>query len=107
MIPPVLWTDEQISEATQAHCTAPFTVSGVSIDTRSLEPGDLFVALPGSGRDGHDFVDAAFAAGATPAAIACGSISRTGLSAVTFLATASTGADAGSRAAGGANCQAR
>ena len=47
MTRPVLWTDEQISEATQAHCTAPFTVSGVSIDTRSLEPGDLFVALPG------------------------------------------------------------
>ncbi|GIR09853.1 MAG: hypothetical protein CM15mP21_1150 [Hyphomicrobiales bacterium] len=59
MTRPVLWTDEQISAATQAHCTAPFTVSGVSIDTRSLEPGDLFVALPGSGRDGHDFVDAA------------------------------------------------
>ena len=49
MTRPVLWTDEQISAATQAHCTAPFTVSGVSIDTRSLEPGDLFVALPGIG----------------------------------------------------------
>ena len=74
MTRPVLWTDEQISAATQAHCTAPFTVSGVSIDTRSLEPGDLFVALPGSGRDGHDFVDAAFAAGATAALVCRGKI---------------------------------
>ncbi|MEC9139727.1 MAG: Mur ligase family protein, partial [Pseudomonadota bacterium] len=74
MTRPVLWTDEQISAATQAHCTAPFTVSGVSIDTRSLEPGDLFVALPGSGRDGHDFVDAAFVAGATAALVCRGKI---------------------------------
>ena len=74
MTRPVLWTDEQISAATQAHCTAPFTVRGVSIDTRSLEPGDLFVALPGSGRDGHDFVDAAFATGATAALVCRGKI---------------------------------
>ena len=74
MTRPVLWTDEQISVATQAHCTGPFTVSGVSIDTRSLEPGDLFVALPGSGRDGHDFVDAAFAAGAAAALVCRGKI---------------------------------
>ena len=46
----------------------------MSIDTRSLEPGDLFVALPGSGRDGHDFVDAAFAAGATAALVCRGKI---------------------------------
>ncbi len=74
MTRPVLWTDEQISAATQARCTAPFTVSGVSIDTRSLEPGDLFVALPGSGRNGHDFVDAAFATGATAALVCRGKI---------------------------------
>ena len=74
MTRPVLWTDEQISAAAQAHCTAPFAVSGVSIDTRSLEPGDLFVALPGSGRDGHDFVEAAFAAGATAALVCRGKI---------------------------------
>ena len=74
MTRPVLWTDEQISAAVQAHCTAPFAVSGVSIDTRSLEPGDLFVALPGSGRDGHDFVEAAFTAGATAALVCRGKI---------------------------------
>lgn len=38
-------------------------VTGVSIDTRSLAPGELFVAVVAD-RDGHDFVDAAVAAGA-------------------------------------------
>ncbi len=70
MTRPILWTDEQISAATHGVCSAPFAVHGVSIDTRSLAPGDLFVALPGSTRDGHAFVDAAFAAGAA-AALVC------------------------------------
>ena len=74
MTRPILWTDEQISAATQGQCGAPFAVSGVSIDTRSLEPGDLFVALMGEGRDGHDFVDAAFAAGASAALVGRGRI---------------------------------
>jgi UDP-N-acetylmuramoyl-tripeptide--D-alanyl-D-alanine ligase len=43
-------------------------VSGISIDTRSLAPGDLFVALQGE-RDGHDFVATAFAKGAAAALV--------------------------------------
>ena len=74
MTRPILWTDEQISAATQGQCSSPFAVSGLSIDTRSLEPGDLFVALMGEGRDGHDFVDAAFAAGASAALVGRGKI---------------------------------
>ncbi len=35
---------------------------GLSIDTRTLKAGDLFVALKGDNRDGHDFVRAAFEA---------------------------------------------
>jgi UDP-N-acetylmuramoyl-tripeptide--D-alanyl-D-alanine ligase len=42
-------------------------VSGVSIDTRSLERGDLFVPLPGSRADGHQFLDEAFRRGAAAA----------------------------------------
>ncbi|MHB1544187.1 MAG: UDP-N-acetylmuramoyl-tripeptide--D-alanyl-D-alanine ligase [Gammaproteobacteria bacterium] len=37
---------------------------GVSIDTRTLMPGNLFAALAGSHQDGHAFVGQAFAAGA-------------------------------------------
>jgi UDP-N-acetylmuramoyl-tripeptide--D-alanyl-D-alanine ligase len=44
-------------------------VTGISIDTRTLEPGDLFVALKDQ-RDGHDFVAAAFKAGAAAALVA-------------------------------------
>ena len=40
-------------------------VMGISIDSRSLRRGDLFVALRGERFDGHDFVDAAVAAGAS------------------------------------------
>lgn len=58
-----LWTSDEIAAATGGVASAPFDVSGVSIDTRSLESGDLFVALTG-GRDGHDFIPSALAAGA-------------------------------------------
>ena len=49
MTRPVLWTDEQISAATQAHCTAPFTVRGVSIDTRSLGQAIFLLHCPDRG----------------------------------------------------------
>lgn len=42
---------------------------GISIDTRTLEPGDLFFAIAGAARDGHDFVEAAFAKGAVAAVV--------------------------------------
>ena len=58
-----LWTSEQIAEATGGKATADFSVTGLSIDTRSLKAGDLFVALKDT-RDGHDFIPAAIEAGA-------------------------------------------
>ena len=45
-----------------------WAINGVSIDTRSLQPGNLFVALKDV-RDGHDFVADAFAAGAEAALV--------------------------------------
>ena len=50
-----LWTSEDISSATGGRVTQSRAVSGISIDTRTLEKGDLFVAL-NAVRDGHDFV---------------------------------------------------
>ncbi len=58
----ILWTSAEIAEATSGRATHDFTVSGVSIDTRSLQAGDLFVALKDV-RDGHEFIPAAMAAG--------------------------------------------
>jgi len=45
-----------------------FAITGISIDTRTLQPGDLFVALSGE-RDGHDFVSEALAKGAAGALV--------------------------------------
>jgi UDP-N-acetylmuramoyl-tripeptide--D-alanyl-D-alanine ligase len=47
----------------------PLAVGGVSIDTRSLAQGDLFVAIKGESRDGHDFVRTAFERGAAAAVV--------------------------------------
>ena len=63
-----LWTDTEAEAATGGTATAPFAARGVSIDTRSLQPGDLFVAL-NAARDGHDFVAQAFAKGAAAALV--------------------------------------
>ncbi len=65
----VLWTSDDIALATGGRATARFDVTGtVSIDSRTLKPGDLFVALKDV-RDGHDFVGDAFAAGAAAALV--------------------------------------
>ena len=47
----------------------PAGVRGVSIDTRTLEPDDLFFAIAGDNNDGHDFVGKAFEAGAAAAVV--------------------------------------
>src|SRR5678816_4301329 len=39
-------------------------VSGWSVDTRSIEPGDLYFALRGPSNDGHDYVEEALRKGA-------------------------------------------
>jgi UDP-N-acetylmuramoyl-tripeptide--D-alanyl-D-alanine ligase len=49
--------------------TADWQARGVSIDTRTLVPGDLFVALKGPNHDGHDHVAAALKAGAVAALV--------------------------------------
>ena len=64
----VLWTSEDAVVATGGMSTAPWQANGVSIDTRTLQKGDLFVALTDQ-RDGHDFVAQAFAAGAAAALV--------------------------------------
>ena len=65
-----LWTSAEIAAATGGQVGGgDFSASGVSIDTRTLEPGDLFVALAGV-RDGHEFVEQALAEGAAGALVA-------------------------------------
>ena len=68
MISP-LWTSGEIEAATGGRASAPFEVSGVTFDSREVDAGDLFVAMPGSVADGHQFVAGAFAAGAAAALV--------------------------------------
>src|SRR5271157_2066939 len=67
-----LWTFEEISAATGAPLRASGSAGGVSIDSRTLQPGDLFVAIKGEHADGHKFVEAAFERGAAAAIVEAG-----------------------------------
>ncbi len=63
-----LWTAREAAAATGGHTTRDWTATGVSIDTRTIAPGDLFIALKDA-RDGHDFVAQALAKGAAAALV--------------------------------------
>ena len=63
-----LWTRDAAVAATGGESLRDWTATGVSIDTRSLAPGDLFVALSAA-RDGHQFVGDALEKGAAAALV--------------------------------------
>lgn len=64
-----LWTSDEAIAATSGRAQGQgWDAHGVSIDTRTLERGDLFVALKAA-RDGHDFVAAALDKGAAAALV--------------------------------------
>ncbi|MEO1640416.1 MAG: UDP-N-acetylmuramoyl-tripeptide--D-alanyl-D-alanine ligase [Pseudomonadota bacterium] len=63
-----LWTSADAAAATAGMTTEAWDATGVSIDTRTLQPGDLFVALKDV-RDGHDFVARALEKGAAAALV--------------------------------------
>jgi len=52
------------------------TATGIADDSRLVVPGGIFVAVRGSGRDGHDYIDAAAVAGAVVAIVEDASRSR-------------------------------
>ncbi|MEO8546944.1 MAG: UDP-N-acetylmuramoyl-tripeptide--D-alanyl-D-alanine ligase [Sphingomicrobium sp.] len=65
----VLWTSAEIAEATGGTVHGDFEVIGVTFDSREVRSGDLFVAMPGTVHDGHQFVERAIAAGAAGALV--------------------------------------
>jgi UDP-N-acetylmuramoyl-tripeptide--D-alanyl-D-alanine ligase len=68
-----LWTPDALEAATGGRWVGGRRpVSGASIDTRTLQPGDLFFAIRGEARDGHDFVAQALNAGAGAAVVSEG-----------------------------------
>ncbi|HHZ08332.1 MAG TPA: UDP-N-acetylmuramoylalanyl-D-glutamyl-2,6-diaminopimelate--D-alanyl-D-alanine ligase [Rhizobiales bacterium] len=63
----VLWTADALVEATGGRPHGqlpPAGIGGISIDSRTLRPGDAFFAIKGESMDGHDFATAAVKAGA-------------------------------------------
>ena len=63
-----LWTSAEVARATGGETGSQWEATGVSIDTRTLRKGDLFVALKAA-RDGHDFVAEALDTGAAAALV--------------------------------------
>ncbi|MGE0433571.1 MAG: UDP-N-acetylmuramoyl-tripeptide--D-alanyl-D-alanine ligase [Planctomycetota bacterium] len=66
IVSPRLMTAPMSSQPTNA-------ISGISTDTRSIQPGDLFVALVGPNFDGHHYIREAFQRGAAAAIVSKGS----------------------------------
>ena len=67
-----LWTVDRMAAAMRASADGVTAqdISGISIDSRTLVPGEAFFAIAGDNRDGHQFVDAALKAGAALAVVA-------------------------------------
>tara|TARA_R110000824_G_scaffold390760_15_gene587914 strand:+ start:7289 stop:8725 length:1437 start_codon:yes stop_codon:yes gene_type:complete len=65
-----LWTCSEVVETTKGVAEgADWVANGVSIDSRTLQKGDLFVAIKGDNVDGHNYVGSAFERGASAAIV--------------------------------------
>jgi len=67
-----LWTYDDFLAATggRRQGAAPDAVTGISIDSRTLAPGEAFFAIKGDVHDGHDYATMALAKGAATAVVA-------------------------------------
>ncbi len=63
------WTAHEIAQAVGAKTTGEWFATGVSKDSRELNPGDLFIALKGPKVEGTDYVASALEAGAAGAIV--------------------------------------
>nr|WP_255769353.1 UDP-N-acetylmuramoyl-tripeptide--D-alanyl-D-alanine ligase [Maritalea mediterranea] len=70
-----MWTIDEICQATDGRATGldvGLPITGVSIDSRTIGAGELFVAIKGDRFDGHDFVAKALEQGAIAALVSAG-----------------------------------
>jgi UDP-N-acetylmuramoyl-L-alanyl-D-glutamate--2,6-diaminopimelate ligase len=58
-----------VGDARLARGAETTPITGVQVDSRRVKPGDVFVAISGQSQDGHRYIDAAIAAGATAIAL--------------------------------------
>ena len=67
-----MWTIERIAQVVRGQIHRPdptYEVTGYSIDSRCLKPGEFFIALPGEHTDGHLFLEEVFQQGASGALV--------------------------------------
>ncbi len=64
-----LWSSTEAAKATNGTSQGQWVASGISIDTRTLQKGDLFIAIRGDAMDGHKFAADALAKGAVAVVI--------------------------------------
>jgi UDP-N-acetylmuramoyl-tripeptide--D-alanyl-D-alanine ligase len=66
-----LWTAQAMAKAVRGRLQGAVqeNVTGISIDTRTIAPGEAFFAIKGDRLDGHDFVEAALSKGALLAVV--------------------------------------
>src|SRR5258708_36626177 len=66
-----LWTSRAMAEAMRASINGalPDAVPGLSIDSRTIAPGEAYFAIKGEVHDGHEFVTAALKADAALAVV--------------------------------------
>ena len=63
------WTNQDIEKALGVRANLPFSIRNASIDTRTLKPGSLFIALKGVKSDGHRYMRIAAQKGANAALV--------------------------------------
>jgi UDP-N-acetylmuramoyl-tripeptide--D-alanyl-D-alanine ligase len=64
-----LWTTKDVARAVSGEAKGDCVLADISIDSRSVKAGDLFIALQGPNFDGHDYVQDAFGKGAAAALV--------------------------------------
>ncbi len=64
-----IWDAKEAEKATGGKSTSDWVSSGISIDSRTIKDGELFVALKGENSDGHQYVSGAFRNGAGAAVV--------------------------------------
>ena len=65
----ILWTGEDVVYSTRGNGPVQWHAYDISIDSRSVKPGDLFIALKGPAHDGNDYAETALKSGASAALV--------------------------------------